>query len=217
MKTILHSLAALLAATALAGSAYAIPTLTLNDGAGHSVSVTDGGTGDSNSASGAVTWSGALGAWTVNVSTGISDSPNGVLGMDLNTVDKSTGSGSLTITFSDNNFTLPAVGGSLLASIGGTQDNGNLNYQTFYNGSAVTSTNQTFTTKSFSGNAIGSLGNYVTPYSLKQVLVIKHTAAGTTSLDAEASIPDGGTTALLLGLGLIGVYFVSNRRKQITA
>lgn len=84
-----------------AGLSFATPlTLKLDDGT-NSVTVQDGGAGDSNSTNGAVTWIRSLGVWTVNVSTGIGyplfGSPSWPY-LDLNSVNTSTAPGTLTIT-----------------------------------------------------------------------------------------------------------------------
>lgn len=50
--------------------AHAIPQPRISDGTS-TVTVSDFGAGDSNPAAGAVTWIGSLGAWSVNVGTGI--------------------------------------------------------------------------------------------------------------------------------------------------
>ena len=80
----------------------AVPTLTLFDGT-TTITITDGSGLDANAAVGAVTFSGRIGVWDVNVSTGITKPVIGsstVPMMDLNSVDHSTGAGTLTITFS---------------------------------------------------------------------------------------------------------------------
>src|SRR5215831_7491863 len=64
--------------------AYAVPQLRLSDG---TTTVTATGSG------GVVTFSGSIGVFTLNVTTGISD---GVRSMDLNSIDVSAGAGQLT-------------------------------------------------------------------------------------------------------------------------
>ena len=73
MSSIKSKLAvALFAVTALVGaqSAYATMQLTLSASTGGSVTVLDGGAGDSNPAAGVITFIGVIGVWTINVSTG---------------------------------------------------------------------------------------------------------------------------------------------------
>jgi hypothetical protein len=85
--------------------ASAVATISLFDGS-TTVSVFDGGPGDLCVAAGCVTFSGSLGVWNINVSTGISDSPFPF--MDLNSIDRSTGAGTLKILLGDTDFTLGA-------------------------------------------------------------------------------------------------------------
>jgi hypothetical protein len=42
-------------------------------------------------------------------------------------------------------------------------------------------------------------------------------AGGKFSFSASSSVPDGGTTALLLGMGLVGMSFIARRRRQVKA
>src|SRR3990167_2937652 len=97
-----------LAGISLACSAFALSAapaqaglvLSLTDGSS-TVTIADGQTGlvaDSNPASNVVTWIGLLGSWSINVSTAISFAPSGEAGLHLNSVDVSTGPGSLWIT-----------------------------------------------------------------------------------------------------------------------
>src|ERR1700722_14202318 len=70
-KTTLRLLAVGAVALAASRSAYAIPTLTLSDGVDPAVVVSD--------ASGVVTYSGALGNFNVNITTGITNPVVGTL------------------------------------------------------------------------------------------------------------------------------------------
>ncbi|MEQ1515719.1 MAG: hypothetical protein ABL931_04425, partial [Usitatibacteraceae bacterium] len=70
----------LLTAIALAfgaGQANATLILTLDDGAGNSVTITDGGLNDGNPATGAVGFDGLLGNWWINWTGGVSSSTIG--------------------------------------------------------------------------------------------------------------------------------------------
>src|SRR5688572_4038365 len=88
-----------------------------------SVTIDDGGAGDLNAVAGAITFVGAVGSWTINVSTGIGFPVLGSLTlphMDLNSVNTSVSAGvpdPLTVKFTqtDNTGDVP-----FLALIGGT-------------------------------------------------------------------------------------------------
>jgi hypothetical protein len=70
-----------------------------------------------------------------------------------------------------------------------------------------------FTSAAFSNVASGAI-SLNAPYSIYEIATITHKGAGTTSFDAYLSVPDGGTTTLLLGLGLVGLRLTGRRRKD---
>lgn len=193
----------------LAGSmAQGTPVLTLDDGNGHSVSITDSTAGDQNSTVGAVTWSGTLGNWLLNVSTGVSKpalggptSPT----MDLDSVNAvSLTGGTLKITFTDDSFTQSGVAD---AKIGGTSD-GSVLYRTFVNGNPLTS--ESFSSDPFSGSAAGVVHGGPS-YSLTQEVDITQQGRGITSFNALVQVPEGGIAPGLLGLLWAGAEVVRRR------
>jgi hypothetical protein len=62
-----------------------------------------------------------------------------------------------------------------------------------------------------SGSGTGVSGG---PYSLTEYLVIKQTGAGLTTGDVKLSVPDSGTTLLLLGAGLTVLGFAGSIRRR---
>src|ERR1043165_1553588 len=84
-------------------------SLRLDDGLGNTVTITDGGLGDSNALAGAITWIGTLGTWNLNVSTGAGSAITGPMAMDLNSINNTTAAGTLLIDFSENNFNAPSA------------------------------------------------------------------------------------------------------------
>ncbi len=197
---------------------YAVPTLQLQSGA-TIVTVADQGPGDSNPAVGAVTWIGSIGSFNVNVSTGLSkpisgtpSSPN----MDLNSVDHSTGAGTLTVRFSDDNFT--GTQPAFVATIGGTTA-GTVQYDTYVDstntifGTETQLTSITATTTPFDGADTSSVGAPAGPYSLTQVVTITHKGAGSTSFDATLAPVPEPMTVLLLGSGLAALGLLQRKRK----
>jgi hypothetical protein len=181
------------------------------------------------SAVGKVTYDGAIGQWSINVTTG-----ENVLGgpslpdIDVNSVD----------TAPKGSFTPPLFGltimytsggnfgsGPVLGSIGGTTTTSVTDYQ--YLGSQAFGTDElltklgTFSAKNsnqtaFSGSTLGNTGPVQGAYWLTEEIVIggtRSSAGQSTSFDANSQVvPDGGTTMTLLGsafacLGLIRSRF----------
>jgi len=118
-------------------ASHATAVLTLTNGAA-SVTINDGGAGDLSATTGQVLFAGVVGNYFVNVTTGISGSPDGSNGlgyMDLNSVDISGGTsnangGTLVIQWSDIGFTIDAP--AVVMNIGGTTA-GTVQFQSCYN------------------------------------------------------------------------------------
>src|SRR5579859_2598941 len=112
-------LTAFLAATYVP-SAFATAELKLSSGAS-SVDVLDGSLLDSNPLPGVVTFIGAVGSWTVNVSTGVEGSTPL---LDLNSVDSTAGKAQgspIAISFSEDGLALTS---ELAFAAGGTVSSG---------------------------------------------------------------------------------------------
>jgi len=215
-----------LGAMALTGSALAIPTLSISDGL-TSVSLTD--------ASGIVQYVNPSldSAWSIVISTaetkpalGGAANPMFDLNVQATSVGGSLPANNLVITFSDNGFS-PASGNFQVVLDGhvvsGTGQP--VTYATYYDAGNVTGATTTLLTSlglpgpSYNGTATGGPVNQ-SLYSLTQALTIGinsvGTPGGTYSLDASlagvSSVPDGGTTGMLLGATLSGLAFL--RRKM---
>jgi len=204
---------------------HATPTITISDGT-NSISVSDNGVGDANSAVGQVTWIGALDNWTLNVDTGTTYPAIGTLAfpaLDLSFNAISNGSGgTLWIYFSADGFG-PSAGTSNTV-IGGTVSGpGTVSYST-YGGNSDTlfdtsnwlSTVGPFTGPAFSSSTLGGLVNSAGPYSLTELVTITSTGASTITGDAFLSVPEAGTTVMLLGAGLIALGFIGSFRKKFS-
>jgi hypothetical protein len=216
--------AASLAAFLLACSwpAQAVPILTISDGA-TTVSVVDGSVGDRNPLPGVVTYVSPVGAnWSLVQATGTTKPQIGSAGfpdMDVNSVVRSVGAGTLTITWADTSF--GPSHGSAVATIGGATA-GSVSYATYADPAnalalAVPLTSQgPFNGGAFSGAAEAAL-SLGSPYSLTMQAVITHATQGISSFDAELRVPDGGLTIGLLGsavLGLEGMRRIVTKRKM---
>ena len=226
MKTFFKYIVLAAAITAFAGMARATPTLMLWTADTGFLTINDNGVGDTaNTVNGAISFTGSLGHFTFNVVaavsypvTGTLESP--VLDISFLTVSDATG-GMLKILFSDNGFG-PTAGVNATADLSGTTP-GSVSYKAF--GGA---TNTQFDashllcagpfTGSFAADIVGAAINNGGPYSLTSVITITQSGAGKVSSgDIMLSVPDGGTTALLVGLGLLVMSAFARRRKVTKA
>ena len=212
-------ISAVAAAVVVASSAYAVPTITISDGIGAPLVVAN--------ASGVVTLTTSDAAWQVVVSTGITKPAAGSATspfMDLNiqavSLNGAIGANNLVITFSETGF--GPTSGSFLAQLSGHLISGsgqNVTYSSFYRtdnalqppvGTLLTTTGAlpgpNYSTAVTSGSL--SLGN---PYSLAQQVTIVSGGGASYSLDASlVTVPDGGTTVMLLG-SVLAAFGVARR------
>ena|SRR5688572_30216515 len=204
-------LAAVLLAAAQSQSVLAVPSLTLSS-AGENYTTVDSD-GD-----GAIDFSGTVGNFELYFTVGLTKPLIGTAEnpwLDVISLNATTGieGGTLTLRFEEDNFVGTPLW--LQASIGGLTD-GSIIYNTYVNG-VLFSTSGTLLGPTFSDVQSGLL-TAPAPYKLTIEAILTHTDGGQiSSFDAElkavsgvVSVPDGGSTALLLGLGLLG--FARSRR-----
>lgn len=203
-------------------AAMADPILRLSSGA-TTIDVLDNGAYDLNPIAGVVLYSGAVNNWMVNVSTGITQPAQGsalLPYLHLNSINMSVGSGDISISFTETDFEYL---GAFEMNLGGTAaPGGTVTYQMFQdpNNAAFGMTNLVgtigpFGSGAFSGSISGPGLTSDNPlgYSLTQVITINHSAQGigTTSFDAEATVPEP-SALLLLGTGIVGLGIWRFRR-----
>lgn len=223
---VLKSLLATAAASLLVAApltANALIALQLDDSAtlGIDKLIFDGGVGDADGlVDGKITFLGAAGNWSINVSTGLG---NGVLadfGIDLNSVNVSgAGAGVLTVSFTETDMNFGAGGPTAVSGgIGGTAG-GTIGYKLFADDSNAQfgTASTVFTGASGSGAFSGSGGGYVSltdPFSLTLQVTIDHlgVAGKSTSFDFEGKVPEP-TSVALLSLALLGAGVATRRRK----
>ena len=181
-------------ASVLHAGATAQLRLTASDGS--TVTVMDNGAGDSNAATGAITYNGAVGPnWSVNVTSGLTKPALGSAAqpqMDISTANlTSQGAGTLTIEFTDTDF---SGVGAAVATIGGTT-NGTVIYDTFVDSGNRAFFETTGVTQDgpLGPGAIADTKNGTipgpAPYSLTLKTVITHSAAfQITGFDANLGV-----------------------------
>ena len=224
MKTSIKYLAIAAAIAGLTQVAQAVPQLRVFDGT-TTITISDNGAGDAQGAAGQVVWIGSIGNWTLNVHTGstypvIGTLTNPMLDLSFNATSNGAG-GTLTISFAADGFGPTA--GTAQASIGGTiAAGGSLTYNTYggTNNTNFSLVNQLtsqgpFGAGAFSGSAAGGVVSNPGPYALTQVVSITH-GAGTfqTTGDALLTVPESGTSILLLGAGLSAVGLMARGRRR---
>jgi len=200
---------AVLSCGCLVQSVNAIPTLTLSDGT-TTIMVMDNGAGDLDPTLGSVVFNGAVGSnFNINTSAGLTKPADGSASapsIDLDGLTHALGAGTLTMTFKETDFT--AFPGILTGSFSATVGAGGSATNIVMQNALDLVTNGPFGAPGgFSSGSAALIDG--APYSLTQTAILTFGArGGSTSFDAMGSVPsvpDGGTTATMLGIGLLAV------------
>ncbi len=218
-------------------TARALFILTLQSGASN-VSTTDNGPGDLDPTIGSIVYSGAVGAFSTNITIGYSNSPGdsggGVLQISsLDARNTSAGQATLTATLQDTGFTQPSSPSLQLASSIAVTDllstaGDGFTFQSYADpsnaqgGTAVTTGLQSFslptTSTPISDNNTATPANFPAggPYSMMNVSTITLSASGelnesgTTTVKTSPGVPEPTSLALASAAGLM--LFLARRR-----
>ncbi len=219
--------AGIAAAALLSQDSLAIPTLKISHGASTPIEILDNGIGDRLGADGQMLWVGLFGNYNFSVTAAFTKPDAGSAEAPyMSLTSLITGglraSGPVTLEFTEDGFTGNPL--DIATSIGGTFSRPGSGYEfsTWYTDATGTHqlTSVSGTGSPFGGSDTAVLDAFNTPYSLTMKVVINQPALGIGSFNAELestpssrNVPDGGATAILLGIGLLGLGAIRQRVK----
>lgn len=230
--------AALVAAGAamasMASDADAAFMMRLSAASGPSLTIVDGGAGDlTPGTAGNITFVGAIGDFTLNITTGSSkpqigsatDPQLNLNSVNANNSDNGGGFDTLTIEITDTDFTGPVPTANFVSVLNGTRVPGTLSLQTYLdNGNSEFGTATPLADIGPVGpSLIGDVGsteidpaNTTSPFSLTMVAVVNHSEVkDQASFDASlaTAVPQPSTLSLF-GMGLLGLGGLLMRRRR---
>jgi hypothetical protein len=212
---------ALALAVVTASKAEATASLRLTQGASV-VTIVDGD-GD-----GEITFLGAVGLFTLNVTTGLTKPDSGSASsprMILDSFSQSSGGGpgprTLVIEFTDTSFAGPEPGLSMSITGNSPVAGASVTYQAYFDagdgafvqGPIINQLGPFLGPGGFSQSANGAGPVVAVPYSLTQVVTIVHNGSGTQTTTFNAQLIPEPALLSLFGLGLAGFGIAAKRRR----
>jgi hypothetical protein len=187
---------------------------------------------DGSAVDGAVVFNGALGDWSIIVTTGLSkglgtpaDYNAGYAHMDLNAIVSSSRAGTITLELSDTGFS-PASSGVLTGAVGGTISGAAGSSGTFsaykndknerFGAGGPTVVLGPFGPGAFSGTGSTSHGPLPT-FAMTQRATIVHTTSSSSSFDFEVKnlVPEPASVAMALTAApLLGLFWLRRHRAR---
>lgn len=202
--------------------AHATAELKLDDGNGNTADITDGLAGDLCGVANCVTYSGTLGGWNINVTTGSDKSSSAPNLMHLNSINHTTGiaagSNTLTIMFSDDGFSPATTGFELTFGPVISGANATATYAAYEDDTTKFAlTNQIGSTLTFHTSGTGQMNGLVNApnnYALTQVVTLSFNGGvGNVSFDATIDPVPEPASIVFLGTVLLGVTSLIRKKR----
>ncbi len=218
-KTLLKSLAlAAVGSLFVVGSAMALPQMEITDG-NTTISIADNDSIDMSSFAGIISYSGTIGVFDLTTDSGTTKPHDGSFAvpiMHLNVFGSASGSGMLTVKFTETDFGPMAAGlTGFVSNLGGFNVGPNQSLAVYYDTANTAFGEETQiadlttigTKEFFAGIPAGT-------FSLTMVSTITLNAGQTGSMDMQVAPVPEPATMLLLGTGLAGIAGLRRRKNK---
>jgi hypothetical protein len=220
LKPILAAAALIAVSLPLAQQAQASLVLTLQSGA-TTTTVLDNGVGDLDPAIGMIVYTGAVGAFTMNMSGGygIGAAVEPTL-LNLAGFTMSSGAGTLVLTLEEDGYVTTSPQAKFISSVGGTVGTGTVTNKSYVDASntmgvlgAMLADHGTESAMSFSSDIASPFFPVSGTYGLAVQVTIEHFLAGSTQYTNQIRIDEPAALGLF-GLSLASMGLLARRRRS---